>query len=107
MRAQDIFCGVLQVFRDSDVSDVIRRLDEDELLVLLSDAGDALAAAILLRLTERIVEKHQAAKHGYAIRLSVGQAQYDPAGHDNISDLLAEADAAMYSAKRQARPDIG
>jgi diguanylate cyclase (GGDEF)-like protein len=96
--------ALLQVFRDSDV---IGRLGGDEFVVLLSDAGDTLAAAILPRLTERIEEKHQTVQHGYAIRFSVGRAQYDPARHGNISDLLAEADAAMYSAKRQARPDMG
>jgi GGDEF domain-containing protein len=47
--------------------------------------------------------RNRKAQRGYQIRYSVGQIQYDPARHASIADLLAAADAAMYSHKQASK----
>ncbi|WP_408524419.1 hypothetical protein [Paraburkholderia fungorum] len=55
------------------------------------------------RLTNLLAARNADAQRGYQIRYSVGQIQYDPARHASVAELLAAADAAMYSHKQASK----
>ncbi len=84
-------------------SDVAARLGGDEFAVLLSDERDMVAAA---RVAERLVAAFRPAfrlgEHEVAVRASIGLAAGVP-GKDTASDLLRNADVAMYAAKAHGK----
>jgi diguanylate cyclase (GGDEF)-like protein len=97
-RALQAFAEVLRTgLRESDV---IGRLGGDEFVALLSGASTAETHEVTQRL-EQLLELHNAELlRGYQIRFSVGQVSYEPEHHGTIAELLAAADAAMYSHKQ-------
>lgn len=84
-------------------SDVIGRLGGDEFVVLLSDSDCGATEEVTHRLTQMLDARNAEARRGYDIRYSVGQIQYDPARHGSVAELLAAADAAMYSHKQASK----
>jgi GGDEF domain-containing protein len=54
----------------------------------------------MARLKEILEERNATLHRGYAIRFSVGQIEYEPARHDTVDRLLADADSAMYAHKQ-------
>jgi diguanylate cyclase (GGDEF)-like protein len=84
-------------------SDVIARLGGDEFVALLTDSNSAATRDVIQRLGQVLAERNAQAQRGYAIRFSVGQVEYDPARHVGIAELLAAADAAMYSHKQASK----
>ncbi|MFM0296133.1 sensor domain-containing diguanylate cyclase [Paraburkholderia sp. RL17-383-BIF-A] len=84
-------------------SDVIGRLGGDEFVVLLTDSDRGATQEVTHRLAQLLDERNAEAQRGYDIRYSVGQIQYDPARHRSVADLLAAADAAMYSHKQASK----
>ncbi|HEX3634655.1 MAG TPA: sensor domain-containing diguanylate cyclase [Paraburkholderia sp.] len=95
------FAEVLQnALRESDV---IGRLGGDEFVALLTNSGSGETLEVRQRLTALLDARNRKAQRGYQIRYSVGQIQYDPARHASIADLLAAADAAMYSHKQASK----
>jgi diguanylate cyclase (GGDEF)-like protein len=94
---RDFSRHLLEAFRDSDV---VARLGGDEFCVLLSGTGEEDAARPLDHLRERLEAAARAASAGESpIRFSAGAARYDPARHDTVDKLLADADRAMYEMK--------
>jgi diguanylate cyclase (GGDEF)-like protein len=87
-------------FRDSDV---IGRLGGDEFVAVLTDSNNTETSAATKRLQEIIDNHNRSAGRGYDIRYSVGQIAYQPARHPSITDLLAEADVAMYANKQSSK----
>lgn len=83
-------------FRDSDV---IGRMGGDEFVAVLTDSSSSETTVATKRLQEMIDHRNRNSGRGYHIRYSVGEIAYDPARHASITELLAEADAAMYAAK--------
>ncbi|HUQ79526.1 MAG TPA: diguanylate cyclase [Gemmatimonadaceae bacterium] len=83
-------------FRDSDV---IARLGGDEFVVLALDCGD-MRERLLGRVDAAINAHNEAAARPYSLSLSLGTARLDPFYPVTLDDLMAEADAALYGAKR-------
>lgn len=97
-RALVTFAEVLrEVLRESDV---IGRLGGDEFVAFLTQADGIETVGILARLRSVLAKRNATAKRGYEIAYSVGQIQYDPAAHASITELLAQADLAMYENKQ-------
>jgi diguanylate cyclase (GGDEF)-like protein len=100
-RALQTFADVLRTaLRESDV---IGRLGGDEFVALLTNADSTETHEVTQRLTQLLDAHNEEAQRGYRIRYSVGQTAYDPAHHGSIAELLAAADAAMYSHKQASK----
>jgi diguanylate cyclase (GGDEF)-like protein len=81
-------------------SDVIGRLGGDEFVALLTDSSSGETREVTQRLARVLDARNAEAQRGYAIRFSVGQIEFDPSHHASVAELLAAADAAMYSHKQ-------
>jgi diguanylate cyclase (GGDEF)-like protein len=100
-RALQTFAAVLrETLRESDV---IGRLGGDEFVALLTDTSGTQAADVPARVSAMLRAHNTACEHGYAIRFSVGQTDYDPHQHQTIADLLAASDSKMYTHKSAQR----
>ncbi|EJM60038.1 diguanylate cyclase (GGDEF) domain-containing protein [Pseudomonas sp. GM50] len=95
------FADVLRIaFRESDV---IGRLGSDEFAALLTGADTVEIAAIRARLEEILNERNATAHHGYDIRFSIGQIEFDPRLHQTAENLLALVDKAIRDRQFDAR----
>jgi diguanylate cyclase (GGDEF)-like protein len=83
--------------------DVIGRLGGDEFVALLLGSNAADGDAIVARLQQALMAKNHEQGRRYAIKYSVGRIEYDPARHDGIKRLLADADGAMYAQKQASK----
>jgi len=95
-----VAASLTQSFR---VSDVIARVGGDEFVVVLPDRSDDNPSAIVERIVVNLNNAIAAAGLEVEVGFSTGWAQLDPMRHENISQLIEEADAAMYSAKQNRR----
>jgi diguanylate cyclase (GGDEF)-like protein len=79
--------------------DTVARLGGDEFVVVFSDSGPAVADGAAARIIDALAEPVVVDGHELLVRASVGIAD----GHvgDEASDLLRQADIAMYAAKRR------
>ncbi len=80
-------------------SDVVARLGGDEFAVLLPGIDPQASLVFVARVQERLAQ--------VGISASVGTSSLDPTAPGELPDLeglLARADAAMYAAKRNQRP---
>jgi diguanylate cyclase (GGDEF)-like protein len=82
--------------------DSIYRVGGEEILVMLPGAGQAEAMEIAERLRQEVRERDPI---GVAVSLSIGVAVAE-AGNVNCEDMLARADAALYTAKAQGRDRV-
>ena len=99
-RALLSFANVLRsVFRGSDI---LGRMGGDEFAVMLADSSAAATTIALARLQAALDAHNLADQRGYDIRYSVGCIEFDPGRHQNMQQLLADADAAMYVNKNNA-----
>jgi diguanylate cyclase (GGDEF)-like protein len=104
-RALTKFAEILnKTFRESDV---LGRLGGDEFAVLLTNATLKTSEMILDRFSEQVERYNRESKRGYDILYSVGVVEYDPKSHQQVSDMMAEADTLMYEQKRQTRSKSG
>jgi diguanylate cyclase (GGDEF)-like protein/PAS domain S-box-containing protein len=83
-------------FRDSDI---IARLGGDEFAVFALDCGE-ICDHLLARYRNALDANNTAAARPYTISISVGAARFDPLAPVSLDDLMAEADADLYEAKR-------
>lgn len=88
---------LVRCFRSADA---IGRLGGDEFVVLLSGAAGT-SELPLKRLRDMATEARDEIKQELA--WSVGTVQFDPARHDTLELLLAEADSRMYGEKVRKR----
>jgi diguanylate cyclase (GGDEF)-like protein len=88
-------------FRESDI---VARLGGDEFAAVAVDADETAAARIVARVTRALDEQNSREGLPYRLSLSVGTAVLAPPSRTTLADLLAEADRALYQAKRTARP---
>jgi diguanylate cyclase (GGDEF)-like protein len=88
-----------QSFRDSDI---IARIGGDEFVVLFVST-DENSEMLLTRLDENLKDCNNHRSEGYPLSISVGTAQFDPENPISIDELLAKADASMYTQKRKKR----
>jgi diguanylate cyclase (GGDEF)-like protein len=86
-----------KTFRESDV---VARLGGDEFAVLALEIGGRSADTWRQRLDANLDALNAGWSRGYRLALSLGVATYDPRFPRSMEDLLAQADAEMYAAKR-------
>ncbi len=91
---------MLETFRDSDV---VGRPGGDEFLALLTGADQAEANAAMNRLRDAVERRNSATQTSDRLDFSAGVATADVAGSTAFEELLACADADMYSNKRRRR----
>ena len=100
-RALVAFAQVLRrVLREMDV---IGRLGGDEFVALLLGSNASAGDAVIERLQQALTAVNVELQGRYEINYSVGRIEYDPARHDTIKRLLADADGAMYARKQTSR----
>ncbi len=84
-------------------NDIIARLGGDEFCVILPDINESIACNIAERINNTVRSIHSPSLGGtHKISVSIGIVIY-PDNGDNISDLLANADIAMYKTKERQR----
>jgi diguanylate cyclase (GGDEF)-like protein/PAS domain S-box-containing protein len=83
-------------FRDSDI---IARFGGDEFVVLALDCGE-IRETLLGRVDAAVDAHNEAAACPYSLSLSLGTAQLDPFAPTSLDELMVEADANLYQAKR-------
>jgi two-component system, cell cycle response regulator len=81
-------------------SDLVGRVGGDEFCVLLIGASDHEAQTSVQRLQDAIDGHNRTADRPYELSLSMGMAALSPDAPCSVPDLMNEADAAMYEAKR-------
>ncbi|MGF6954920.1 sensor domain-containing diguanylate cyclase [Paraburkholderia youngii] len=100
-RALQAFAEVLRAaLRESDV---IGRLGGDEFVALLTGASNVETHEVTQRLEHLLDQRNAELLRGYQIHFSVGQVTYEPTRHGTVAELLAAADAAMYSHKQASK----
>jgi diguanylate cyclase (GGDEF)-like protein/PAS domain S-box-containing protein len=84
--------------------DTIARLGGDEFVIVLTraDLCDGVIAAIVNRIQETVAEPMSVAGSKLRVTCSIGVSRFPDDGVE-ASDLLKNADAAMYRAKREGR----
>ncbi|WKE65852.1 sensor domain-containing diguanylate cyclase [Gallaecimonas kandeliae] len=97
-QALRLFVQGLQSFTRS--TDVLGRLGGDEFALLLSDAFEVQARALVRSLERQLRQLAEEQRLCHGIHFDAGLVQYDPRVHDSLQDLLAEADGLMYECKR-------
>lgn len=84
-------------------SEIVARLGGDEFCVMLAtETADSLDEP-LCRLRKLVDEKNATYADDRRIGYSVGLASYDDSRHEDFSDVLKDADKAMYQAKTSCR----
>jgi diguanylate cyclase (GGDEF)-like protein len=86
--------------------DTVSRRSGDEFLFLMLEANDeSNVAALASRLGDKIAEPYELDGAKVAVKASIGVALYPDDGR-SAADLLKNADAAMYAAKRQNKGPV-
>jgi diguanylate cyclase (GGDEF)-like protein len=87
-------------------ADVVGRFGGDEFAVVLADTDREAAARVAARFRAALAELPLSVP-GVRITASIGIAAYPPwPAHPNVDALIAEADDALYAAKRSGRDRI-
>lgn len=90
------------VLRDSfRTSDIIARFGGDEFLVLCPNTAPGSAATLVEGLERHVGDANAGATVPWHLSLSVGTAAFDPDHPLTLTELVREADAAMYAAKQK------
>jgi diguanylate cyclase (GGDEF)-like protein len=87
---------LMATFRETEV---VGRIGGDEFVVAgaLSDAGVRLAVE---RLEMAAGKRNREAGHAYPLNFSLGHVTSEASGRESLEELMTQADAAMYIAKR-------
>jgi diguanylate cyclase (GGDEF)-like protein len=96
--------SIAKILRDTfRSSDLISRLGGDEFTVLAIDTSAETSETILKRLQEAI-DLHNQNSQTYQLSISTGVARFNPKKSDQkLSDLLAQADQALYEQKQKMK----
>lgn len=90
-------CLLRRSFRDTDI---VARIGGDEFTVFLVDARGDGPPVPLARLEHNLRQANEAADRDYPLSMSFGLAVRDTNGGCGLTELIAEADRAMYQDKR-------
>ena len=80
--------------------DVALRLGGDEFLLILHDCDEKMAWKFISRIEQSFSDISNSEEHSYKLSASFGVVTYDPKRHQDSDDLIMDADAKMYRAKR-------
>jgi diguanylate cyclase (GGDEF)-like protein len=83
-------------------SDIYARLGGDEFVVLLTNTSQELAVDAIARFTDNLSKSLLNDKFPHAIPFSHGLIKYDETLHNDINQLIQEADKAMFKNKRKS-----
>lgn len=92
--------------RELRAGDQLGRFGGEEFLVVLCGPADAQAAAIAAERVRRVIEQHDWSAVGEGLRVTVSAGVSLHRENDRPEQLLARADAALYTAKREGRNRI-
>jgi len=102
--ATDVADVFTEIARDSDL---VARLDGDEIALLLTEEVEGDWGVVLDRIDERL--RHRCATRGRpsSLSLSVGISRFDPDHPCSLDELVAQANRAMREARRVGRERDG
>lgn len=86
------------------LSDILARIGGDEFAVLVIESTDSTVEVITRRLLEKVERFNQKKIYPYDLSVSIGMARFNPHGDEGIAELMARADARMYTQKRAKQP---
>jgi diguanylate cyclase (GGDEF)-like protein len=89
--------------RNARVSDVVARLGGDEFAILMPHTPLAAAGTMLRKLQKLIADEMQS--HQPAVTCSIGAVTF-PQAAESIEEMVSEADALMYSAKKTGKNSL-
>jgi two-component system, cell cycle response regulator len=84
-------------------SDIVARIGGDEFVALAHMHATADTEALCARLREQLAEFNLSSGQRYTLDISIGTTIIDTQAEENLEELLARADAAMYEEKRRPR----
>jgi diguanylate cyclase (GGDEF)-like protein len=85
-------------------SDICGRMGGEEFLLAFTHASDQSAALVTERVRTRLAAaEFEFSEHKLSVTASFGVAGLKPRKPSDFNSLLSQADAALYSAKRQGR----
>jgi diguanylate cyclase (GGDEF)-like protein len=90
-----------QTFR---ASDIVARIGGDEFVALAHVHATADTDALCARLREHLAGFNLSSGQQYTLDISIGTTVVDAQTEENLEELLARADAAMYEDKRATHP---
>jgi two-component system, cell cycle response regulator len=93
---QAVALSLEKTFRESDI---LARHGGDEFIILLTEVNLTSANPMIARLMENLRQANSAMANRYTLSLSIGLAQFNPNNQATISELVEQADAAMYAQK--------
>jgi diguanylate cyclase (GGDEF)-like protein len=88
------------------VSDIVARIGGDEFAALVTDISFDAAETISTRLQAEFQIFNARRTRPFHLSVSIGFTIYDPAQPKTVERLLADADAEMYQAKRNAKQGL-
>ena len=83
--------------------DAIARLGGDEFIIVFSRCNAHQAKKVWQRINDEILQVNLQGTYRFKMSASVGFVQYNPVKHRNTSELMHEADEAMYLQKKQVK----
>ena len=88
-------------------TDVVARVGGDEFCLLIHDANAETISNIAARIDAAVVNHNQATDtpHNNTLSLSLGRSLADPRSPGTITELIEQADSAMYDSKRRRTDD--
>jgi two-component system, cell cycle response regulator len=105
-----LICQAADILRETfRASDIIARVGGDEFLVLLIDVVDRTEELVRQRLQEKIDEHNARSLGPVSVSMSIGVARFEASRELSLSEVIAQADEAMYQdkrAKKEARLKI-
>jgi diguanylate cyclase (GGDEF)-like protein/PAS domain S-box-containing protein len=97
---QEVSTLLKNSFREADI---LARYGGDEFIALAVDAALENAEILSERIQAALQAHNQEADRTYTMSLSTGMVCYDPETASTISEMIAQADAQMYSEKQARR----
>ncbi len=97
--------GIIQ--EQTRPTDAAARVGGDEFCLLISEAATATVEAVATRINTAVANDTHAAGTPYNLSVSVGTVLADPRAPGTISDLIEQADTAMYDRKARRASQTG
>lgn len=97
--------NVLQSCVSSD--DIVSRFGGDEFAVFLPDTSVEIIAKIKKAMKKSLVYPFNTEKTSFVVSASIGVSTWDNMSPNTLDELLKQADASMYQAKRELKQQTG